>query len=82
MQGKQEQVPKVLCGSLNLARQSLPDYSPLCETTALVCSVSAQAQEFQRAHLLLHAVLQERTALLVAHLFVGKCNTTYPQFKK
>lgn len=62
-------MPKVLRGSLNLTRQSLPDYIPLFETTALVCSVLAQAQEFQRAHLLLHVVLQERTVLLAAHLF-------------
>lgn len=82
VQGKQKQMPKVLRGSLNLTRQSLPDYIPLFETTALVCSVLAQAQEFQRAHLLLHVVLQERTVLLAAHLFHLVCNTTYQQFKK
>lgn len=70
-------MPHVLCGSLNLVRQNLPDYIPLFETTALVCNVLAQAQEFQRAHLLLHVALQKRTLLSVSHLFYSVGNTTH-----
>lgn len=67
----------VLCGSLNLTRQNLPDYIPLFETTALVCNVLAQAQEFQRAHLLLHVALQKRTVFSVPHLFYPVSKTTH-----
>lgn len=70
-------MPHVHRGTLNLTRQNLPDYIPQFETTALVCNVLAQAQEFQKAHLLLHAVLQKRTVLSVTHLFYSVGNTTH-----
>lgn len=62
-------------GSPNLTRQNLPYYISLFETTALVCNVLAQAQEFQRAHLLLLVALQKRTVLSVSHLFYSMGNT-------
>lgn len=68
-----------LCGFPILTRQNLPDYISLLETTALVCNVLAQAQEFQRAHLLLLVALQKRTVLSIYHLFHSMGNTT--QFK-
>lgn len=70
-------MPNLLRGSLNLTRQNLPDYIPLLETTALVCNALAQAQGSQREHLLLHAALQQRTALGTGGVFCSVCNTTY-----
>jgi len=82
VQGRQNQTPHVLRDSLNLTRQNLPDYTPLFETTALVCNVLAQAQEFQRAHLLLHVALQKRTVLSVSHLFYSVGNTAQTVWKQ
>lgn len=47
-----------------LKGKTLPDYIPLFEIIALVYSVLAQAQEFQRALLLLHVVLQNKTNVM------------------
>lgn len=75
-------MPNLLRGSLNLTRQNLPDYIPLLETTALVCNALAQAQGSQREHLLLHAALQQRTALGIGGVFFAQCVTPLTkQFK-